>query len=112
MKRIFLSSVGCVFSLLLFAQQENLTADQNPNFKLSQVKYTGNADVLQQTNNTTVQNTYKAFDWYANKQTRRQERISFNRQLRLLRAQQFWFNQQGFNGFNNCNNGCNNRCSW
>lgn len=49
-------------------------------------KYMNIKDSLQLTNNTTVQQTYKAYDWYEAKQQARKDRISFRRQLRLNRS--------------------------
>jgi hypothetical protein len=66
--------------------QQSQTADQNPRFKESMDKYMNVKDSLQLTNNTTVQQTYKAYDWYEARQQARQDRISFRRQLRLNRS--------------------------
>ncbi len=66
--------------------QADLAPDQNPRYKQSMEKYMGSQDSLQVTNNTTVQQTYKAYDWYEAKQQARRDRIQFRRQLRLNRS--------------------------
>ncbi len=100
MKTILLFAFGISFSAIAFAQ-ENLAPDQNPKYAISMVKYTGDVAALQNTNNTTVQKTYKAFDWYENKQEKKQERKEFNRQLRLLQAEHPWYYRQYGNRYNN-----------
>lgn len=60
--------------------------DQNPNYAISRDKYMKMADSLNQWHGTTLQNTYEANDWLANRQKARHNRILFNRQLRLERA--------------------------
>lgn len=110
MKKIFLFASGIVFSALAFAQQQDLAPDQNPNYAVAMVKYTGNTEQLQSTNNTTVQNTYKAFDWYENKKEKKQERLEFNRKIRLLQAERSYYNRNNYNGYGydrNYNNGYN-----
>ena len=72
------------------AKAQELAPDQNPNYKLSETKYAAQRETLQSTMNTTVQDTYKAYDWRTAKTERRAERREYNRQ---------------YNGFNNYNNG-------
>ena len=100
MKKILLSGLGFIFWVMAFAQ-ENLAPDQNPNYTVAVAKYAGNAAQLQTTNNTTVQNTYKAFDWYENKQEKKQERLQFRRELRLMQAQNTFYNRPWYNDYNN-----------
>lgn len=71
--------------------QENLSPDQNPNYAVSLGKYMAMADSINQWHGTTVQQTYKAYDWYEQKQERRRERILFERALRLERARSYGF---------------------
>ena len=77
-------------------QAQTLAPDQNPNYRVSQAKYTSNYDSLSRFMNTTVAQTYKAYDWYEAKQERKQQRISDRRERRLARA-------YGYNRFNNYN---------
>ncbi len=100
MKKILLFGLGFAFSAMAFAQQ-TLDPDQNPNYTVAVAKYAGNSAQLQTTNNTTVQNTYKAFDWYQNKQEKKQERLEYRRELRLLQAENSYYNRRYDNGYNN-----------
>jgi hypothetical protein len=70
------------------AQQTALVADQNPRYKESQAKYARGADSLNSLHGTTIQNTYKAYDWYEARQERRQQ----NRE---------WRHQERMNGYSN-----------
>ncbi|MES2808737.1 MAG: hypothetical protein V4619_08945 [Bacteroidota bacterium] len=62
------------------AQQSRLLPDQNPRYMESQAKYAAMADTLTSLQGTTVQNTYKAFDWYQDKLERRQQRREWRHQ--------------------------------
>ena len=68
-----------------------LVEDQNPDYMISQVKYLGMADSLNALHGTTPQETYKAIDWMAERQERRDARRAFRRELRLARAQNGWY---------------------
>jgi hypothetical protein len=76
---IFLLNVG-LFANKLKAQQSNLIADQNPRYLESQTKYMAMADTLTASQGTTIQNTYKAYDWYQDKLERRQQRREWRHQ--------------------------------
>jgi hypothetical protein len=82
--------------------QSQLVPDQNPNYIVSQQHYTRILDSLEITMNTTIQNTYKAYDWYEAKLEKKQNRVNTRYQARLIRAQNsnFLYN----NGFNFNNN--------
>jgi hypothetical protein len=71
---------------ILKAQQTTLDPDQNPRYKQSQAKYARVADTLNSLHGTTVQNTYKAYDWYEDKLERRRQ----NRE---------WRHQENLNGY-------------
>ena len=98
--------ISSIAFLLVFnvatAQQDN--SDQNPNYKQSMDYYMKQKNGLQQNMNTTVQSTYKAFDWYQNKQDKRQNRIDFRRDIRLARASAPVYNFNPFNNFNTFGN--------
>lgn len=92
--------------------QLDLVANQNPNYLSSQQYYVQKADSLESTMNTTVQDTYKAYDFYENKLERKQNRIKNRHQVRLARAYNpnyyfdrfyynnwCWNNPRGFNTF-------------
>lgn len=70
---------------------QTLVEDQNPDYMISQVKYLGMADSLNALHGTTPQETYKAIDWMAERQERRDARRAFRRELRLARAQNGWY---------------------
>jgi hypothetical protein len=87
--------------------QSQLLPDQNPNYIVSQQHYTRILDSLEITMNTTVQDTYKAYDWYEAKLEKKQNRVNARYQARLIRAQNsnFLYNN-GFNFNNNWDWGC------
>jgi hypothetical protein len=105
---LLLFFIGFISSL---QAQQQLAPDQNPNYLISQQKYTGIKDSLQSTMNTTVQQTYKAYDWYQAKLERKQNRIENRNVRRLYRSYNDYsyfnndrFNNRWNNGFNNWNN--------
>lgn len=65
------------------AQERVLAADQNPRFAESREKYTRLADSLTTTQGTTIQDTYKAYDWYQARQERRQQNREWAHQERM-----------------------------
>ena len=71
--------------------QTNLVEDQNPNYFISQAKYTSMADSLNSLHGTTPQETYKAIDWMADRQEARDQRRAFRRELRMERAKNGWY---------------------
>ncbi len=80
-----------IFTFLLFSgysllAQENLAPEQNPNYEQSRSKYMGLADSLLREHGTTLQNTYKAIDFMADRAEARAERRSWRRNLRMERA--------------------------
>ncbi len=98
MKKILLSCLS-VFTVVLVNAQDAITVpDQNPNFKVSLAKYQASQEGLMATMNTTVQDTYKAYDWYEAKMERRQQRINFRQERILARI----------NNSNQCCNSWNN----
>ncbi|MEO6668197.1 MAG: hypothetical protein ABIN36_01895 [Ferruginibacter sp.] len=89
MNKILLSCFLLLLILTTKAQEANTTADQNPNYKASLEKYKSQQDKLMATMNTTVQNTYQAYDWYEAKQERKQQRIADRRERSLYELQNF-----------------------
>ena len=92
MKKLLL--VLFIFAGGYAALAQELAPDQNPNYKVSLEKYQALNTSLQTTMNTTVQQTFKAFDWYTAKQDRKVERRADRRENRRF---------NNFNGFNNYN---------
>jgi hypothetical protein len=72
--------------------QTGLVQDQNPNYLISEAKYTKMADSLNSLHGTTPQETYKAIDWMADRREAREQRRAFRRELRLERARYGWYN--------------------
>jgi hypothetical protein len=112
-----------IFTLVFFGsgfstQAQELAPDQNPNYKVSMDKYAATQVNLQLTHNTTIQNTYKAYDWSTAKAERKAERRNFRRERILFNNYNNNWNNNGFNSWNNnswnnYNNGCrNNRFRW
>lgn len=84
------------------ANAQELAPDQNPNYRISLNKYTGNQQNLQNTMNTTVQNTYKAYDWRTARTERKQERVTYRRQRNLFDAYNYNYGSGYYNnGYNN-----------
>jgi len=87
MKRILLSFFVVLTAFAAHAQEATLAPDQNPRYAESRDRYVKAQDQLLQNMNTTVQQTYKAYDWYEAKQERKLQRYNDRRDRRLLRAQ-------------------------
>ena len=79
-----LSLLGLFASIISIAQ-DNIVENQNPNFEISRSKYMAVSDSVNQWHGTTVQQTYKAYDWYEQKQERKRERLEFRREMRRPR---------------------------
>jgi len=71
------------FATKVLAQQAPLAPDQNPRFHDSANKDRIVADSLNRSQGTTVQNTYKAYDWYQAREERRQQRREWRHQERM-----------------------------
>lgn len=61
-------------------------ADQNPNYEESMRYYLQVSDSLTQTLNTTVQDTYKAYDWYEAREERKALRSAYRHDERMNRG--------------------------
>ncbi len=84
-------------SFTSFSQEAN--PDQNPNHAISAEKYAQQADVLTASQSTTVQDTYKAYDWREYKAEKKQER----------RDRRYEFRKMRFEARNRCCNRYGNR---
>jgi hypothetical protein len=118
MFRIFLTMLTVCATISSFAQQTNsLAPDQNPNYMVSQLKYTNQKDSLLNYSNTTSQETYKAYDWREAREERRTERRSYRREASYLNG---YYSQPVINyghsnygyGYNNSYNNYYNRNRW
>ncbi|MBL7730332.1 MAG: hypothetical protein JNM88_04075 [Chitinophagaceae bacterium] len=119
MKAQFLTWLTLLLGPVLVNAQTELAPDQNPNYAISRDKYMKMADSMTKWHGTTLQNTYQAIDWLADRERARKNRIDFRRQLRLERAR--WngynyrndgyydpynsYNNSYYNSFNNYNRG-------
>jgi len=74
---------GSFYSGIVNAQQTALLPDQNPRYMESQRKYAMGADSLNSLHGTTIQNTYKAYDWYEAKLERRRQNREWRHQERM-----------------------------
>lgn len=83
MKRylLFLSFIG--LASFVVAQEPLHAENQNPDYNISKQKYMASKDQLLTSMGTTVQDTYKAYDWYEAKQERKQQRYNDRRERRI-----------------------------
>jgi hypothetical protein len=102
MKRTLMIIAGVIatfaFSASGYAQQAKLVEDQNPRYESSRAKYMNMSDSLTTTQGTTVQNTYKAYDWYEAREERRKLRRERNFQLGLY-SYPYYQNYSAYPGF-------------
>jgi uncharacterized protein YycO len=112
MKKLLLPAFCVLIASGIHAQS---VANQNPNFEISRTRYMNMRDSLTSTQSTTVQNTYKAYDWMALKQERKDIRFQNRQQRRLNRSmndfnygypygnygQPYLNNNFYYNGYNN-----------
>lgn len=92
MKAFRLIAIMLLGSSMAFAQDKQLVADQNPRYAESRDHYMRVADSLTSNQSTTVQDTYKAYDFYEARMERRQERRAFRRQAILSGAYNGYYN--------------------
>lgn len=103
MKRTLIILAGFLLSLSYTTAahaQAALAPDQNPNYDLSRSKYAKMADSLTRTEGSTVQNTYKAYDWYQAREERRALRRERNHLERLYNYSYYPTSYYGF-GYTN-----------
>ncbi len=103
MRYLFLTIVLLSISFLSKAQEIALAPNQNPNYKVSMDKYLAAQEKSPITTmNTTVQETYKAYDWTEAKQEKKQQRIARRQERRLARINNSSYNGYDFNRYQ-CN---------
>ncbi|MHC5352585.1 hypothetical protein ACYSNX_00055 [Myroides sp. LJL115] len=106
-----------LFYMSLFTQAkgyaQELAPDQNPNYRSSMYHYLAIADSITQTEGTTLQDTYKAYDWYEAKQEKKLLRKQWRHEQRMERAKYSRNYYNGYSGgyygnyYNRWNNGWN-----
>ena len=105
-KNLFTLFVMLSFSLIVSAQND-LAPDQNPNYAISRDKYMRLSDSVNRWHSTTLQNTYHAIDWVADRAKAREDRRDFRQQLRLERARWNGYDYRSdgyYNSYYNNNN--------
>lgn len=111
---------GLAIGSLLFGQAtyaQDLAPDQNPNYRVSMVKYMAVKDSLTGTLSTTVQDTYKAYDWYEAKMERKAQKKQWRHEERMARAKygrNYYSYDNGYYGnyYNRYNSGWSNWNNW
>lgn len=93
----FLLSLTLIVVATLNGNAQNLAADQNPSFMVSQARYMKMADSINSWHGTTLQETYKAIDYFEDKQALKASRKAWRRELRMERAR----NSGWYNGYYN-----------
>jgi hypothetical protein len=86
MKTNLIFVMSCIICLVAYSSTgyaQKAEKDQNPGYRESRAKYIELADSLNRDQGTTVQNTYKAYDWYEAREERRKLRRDRNHQLNL-----------------------------
>ena len=86
----FLDMKSFIFSFLILicacqVKSQELSSNQNPNYKASLAKYENQKAALTSTMNTTEQDTYKAYDWTEAKEAKRKDRIERRQERALAR---------------------------
>jgi hypothetical protein len=110
-----LAIVSLFFNQATYAQE--LAPDQNPNYRVSMVKYMAVKDSLTSTMSTTVQDTYKAYDWYEAKLERKAQKKQWKHEERMARAKygrSYSSYDNGYYGnyYNRYNSGWSNWNNW
>jgi hypothetical protein len=102
MKKTLLSLIIITAGFAATAQE--LAPDQNPNYKVSMDKYTAiqTSETSPTAMNTTVQQTYKAYDWRTAKDEKKAERRAERRENRLFNNyNQNYYQPYNYDGRNN-----------
>ncbi|MTG96954.1 MULTISPECIES: hypothetical protein [Myroides] len=109
---------GIVLGTVLIGQVsygQELVEDQNPNYRNSMYKYVAIKDSLTTTLSTTVQDTYKAYDWYEAKQERKAQRKLWKHEERMARAKygrNHYYSDYYGNSYGGYYNGYNSGWNW
>lgn len=109
MLRSFLTIITVCLATAAIAQEgsQSLAPDQNPNFNVSRQKYMNIKDSLLTYANNTVQETYKAYDWYEAKLERKAQRRENRRLSGYNNYNSSYYNpyyNNYYNGWNNYGN--------
>jgi len=88
-KKIIFPLLALLLAFPALAQEP--AADQNPRHASSRDKYLKLADSINQGQSTTLQDTYKAIDYLADRQEARDARKQYRRDLRMERAKRGYY---------------------
>ncbi|MDF2190956.1 hypothetical protein [Paraflavitalea sp. CAU 1676] len=91
----FLLTASIVLAAVFASSAQTSAPDQNPSFMVSQARYMNMADSVNSWHSTTLQETYKAIDYYEDKLALRASRKAWKRELRMEKA------RNGGNGYDN-----------
>ena len=83
MKNLFYVAILLVLPTMSYSQPNSTASDQNIRYKESQDRYAKMIDSLVSWHGVTLQNTYKAYDWYEARQARRQQRRAWRHEERM-----------------------------
>lgn len=99
MKKFFTLLV-LFFTGTIFLRAQAITEpDQNPNYAQSMHKYMGSKDSLLAYANTTIDQTYKAYDFYQARLERRQQRRDRRYNVRMIRAENSYYPSYNYGGY-------------
>lgn len=91
---------GVTYTFNGYGQQANLVKDQNPRYEEARAKYMNMSDSLTRDQGTTVQNTYKAYDWYEAREERRKLRRERNYERSLYSYPYYYGNSYYYPSLN------------
>ena len=89
MKNVFSLLICTLIASISFGQAA--IGDQNPDYIVSRARYMVAKDSLIQYQSATSQQTYKAYDYFVDKQERKDAKTAYKRQLRLERAKSGYY---------------------
>ena len=101
MKYLFYTAILLVLPAMTYCQQTIVFAsDQNLHYKESQDRYMKVADSLTTFHSTTLQQTYKAYDWREAKHARKQQNREWRHQEILNRPYTNYYYWSDYNPYN------------
>lgn len=101
MRYLLLLIAGCL--VMSFASAQSLAPDQNPRYHESLRRYLPLADSLNRQHSTTLQQTYKAYDFMELKRERKEQRRLWRHERRMERSRygNYWYSDPYYNNYYN-----------
>jgi hypothetical protein len=96
MEKICYIAALLILPAIGYSQSSAFVSDQNPRYQESQDHYMKLKDSLVTLHGTTVQNTYKAYDWREDRAARRQQRREWRHQERLYEIMYGGYDYYGY----------------